>query len=87
MNLQDREENRRNNSVVGALINNNNTELKEKEVFKANSYYISESLNKAVGLKAALTSVDKSAVVREVLNIYLKDILESLDKLMKLKSK
>ncbi|AWI06750.1 hypothetical protein [Clostridium drakei] len=87
MNLQDREENRRNNSVVGALINNNDAEVKEKEVFKAKSYYLSEALYKAVGLKAALIGVDKSAVVREALNIYLKDILENLEQLMKLKSK
>lgn len=81
MSLEDRENQRKTNSVVGAIINSNDVKTSEedKEALKARSYYLPEKLYKAVNLKAALNGSDKSAVVRLALTEYLKDILEKYE--------
>ncbi|MBZ9688483.1 hypothetical protein G9F72_019315 [Clostridium estertheticum] len=76
MSLQDREKTR-GTSVVSSIISNSSEKKKEnKGNLKARSYYLTEELYKAIGLKSALTGADKSTVVRLALTEYLKDILE-----------
>jgi hypothetical protein len=96
MSLQERENNRR-SSVVGSIIGGINADCDstiesnkgninnkaDKEVYKPKSYYLSDRLYKAVGLQAALTGLDKSAIVRSALTIYLKDILEKYSDALK----
>jgi hypothetical protein len=89
MSLQDRENNRRSNvvgSIIGGTIVDCDSDIDsskgginnkaDKEVYKPKSYYLSDRLYKAVGIKAALTGVDKSQIVRIALTIYLKDVLD-----------
>jgi hypothetical protein len=94
MSLQDRENNRRSNivgSLIGGTIVDSTIESNkkginnkaDKEVYKPKSYYLSDRLYKAVGLQAALTGLDKSAIVRSSLTIYLKDILEKYSDALK----
>lgn len=64
-----------------------NGETAEKGNYKQKSYYLTEELFNAVNLKAALTGMDKSAIVREALTLYLADILENADLIEKLRSK
>ena len=76
MTLQDRE-NTRKASVVSSIISTSTNKKNENKVhLKARSYYLTEELYMAVGLKSALTSTDKSTVVRLALTEYLKDVLE-----------
>lgn len=80
MGLSDRE-NRRKKSVVNSLIDSRDTVSEDKQSvkYKQKAYYITDDIYKAVNLKAAKTGKDKSAIVREALSIYLKDILEELE--------
>ncbi|MFV0362854.1 MAG: hypothetical protein ACK5LL_07165 [Suipraeoptans sp.] len=46
--------------------------------YKQKAYYITEEHIKAITIKTANSTLDKSGVIREALDLYLKDILESL---------
>ncbi len=48
---------------------------------KAMSYYLSDDLIKAIALKSALESKDKSEIVREALTLYLQEELEEVERL------
>lgn len=80
MGLSDRES-RRKKSVVNSLIDGRDSvnENKETVKYKQKAYYITDDIYKAVNLKAAKTGKDKSAIVRDALSIYLKDILKELE--------
>lgn len=80
MGLSDRE-NRRKKSVVNSLIDGRDSvkDTKETVKYKQKAYYITDDIYKAVNLKAAKTGKDKSAIVRDALSIYLKDILKELE--------
>ncbi len=62
-------------------INEGEEQGEEKgEVLIQRSYYLTPELVKAITLKTADSSLNKSAVVREALKVYLADILEKMEK-------
>ena len=76
MTLEEREKKRK--SFVQTMVDKKQQQTEDKYIQR--SYYLKEDLLKAITIKTAECSLDKSGVVREALEIYLADILERIRK-------
>ena len=63
---------------AGEYVLAGNPQKDDKEAFIPKNYYLTETLTKAIALKAAYTGVNKSQVVRDALKAYLSNELNKL---------